>query len=143
MEPKSIKNRRKNRWKFVHLLGSDLSRILLDFGCKMEAHMQPKSNKIKSKFERLEPAKNIVFPWKNKVCYKFGAWTMKQNINKKPFKKQGHPGKASWHRFFIDLNCLRQYTRSGPRKIVSFAKVRLHNVICSGVASSSASKLRF
>ena len=29
-----------------------------------------------------------------------------------------------------DLSCLRQYTRSGPGKIVCFAKARVHAVIC-------------
>ena len=38
------------------------------------------------------------------------------------------------------LSCLRQYTRSGPRTIVCFAKVRVHTVICSGLASSGAEK---
>ena len=39
-----------------------------------------------------------------------------------------------------DLSCLRQCTRSGPRKIVCIAKVRVHTVICSGFAGSGAKK---
>ena len=35
----------------------------------------------------------------------------------------------SMESFGVDLCCLRQYTRSGPKKIVCFAKVRVHTVI--------------
>ena len=40
--------------------------------------------------------------------------------------------------FWVDLSCLRQYTRSGPGKVRCFAKVKVHAVICSGLADSGA-----
>ena len=43
-EPKSIKNRSKNRSIFQCLLGSDFWKILVDFGTKMEASWPSKSN---------------------------------------------------------------------------------------------------
>jgi len=36
------------------------------------------------------------------------------------------------------FGCLRQYTRSGPRKIMCLAMERVHMVICSGFAGSVA-----
>ena len=79
--------------------------ILVDFGCKMEASWHPKSNKIEPNFERrfFEKQKNLVFHKEKQRFWRFRVSTMGVKIIKKPMKKEGHPGKASWHQFFMDF----------------------------------------
>ena len=77
--------------------------ILVDFGCKMEASWHPKSNKSEPNFERRFFEKNLVFPKEKRRFWRFRVSTMGVKIIKKPMKKEGHPGKASWHRFLIDF----------------------------------------
>ena len=61
-EPKSIKNRSKNRSIFQCLLGSDFWKILVDFGTKMEASWPSKSNPKRCYLQKAFFWKNLVFP---------------------------------------------------------------------------------